>query len=159
MYPSTDEIAPPPLRLELPAVEAPSIVELGRAAKVGRSLEKPADPRSASARSHSILKPGAQSVLKGSGPKQSVSKSARASSHVLSDFSAHTPLDASGSEPADDPVGGALADALARASTAEQWDVVARLASELQARRLARAGVTDLRTAPGKRRKPRAKSR
>jgi hypothetical protein len=39
---------------------------------------------------------------------------------------------------ATDPVGLALAEALSQAATAEQWDVVGRLANELEARRRAR---------------------
>jgi hypothetical protein len=41
----------------------------------------------------------------------------------------------------------ALAEALRRASEAGQWDVVATLARELQARREARAGVVALEVA------------
>lgn len=47
-------------------------------------------------------------------------------------------------EPAGDPVEAALADALTKASAAGQWDVVARIAAELQARREARARVVQL---------------
>jgi hypothetical protein len=43
-------------------------------------------------------------------------------------------------EPEPDPVEKALAKALAEASEAKQWDVVAALAKELEARRLAHAG-------------------
>jgi hypothetical protein len=39
-----------------------------------------------------------------------------------------------------DGLEGALAEAIRRASTAGQWDIVARLAKELDARRLARSG-------------------
>ena len=39
-----------------------------------------------------------------------------------------------------DAVEAALAQALRKATTAERWDVVAQLARELEARRLARAG-------------------
>ena len=46
--------------------------------------------------------------------------------------------------PASDPVEAALADALTRAASAGQWDAVATLARELQARREARAAVVDL---------------
>jgi hypothetical protein len=48
------------------------------------------------------------------------------------------------SRPNQDPVETALAEALRRASEASQWDVVATLARELQARREALAGVVDL---------------
>jgi hypothetical protein len=50
-----------------------------------------------------------------------------------------------------DPVEAALADALTRASAAGQWDVVASLARELEARRLARADgkVVPLRRSKG----------
>jgi hypothetical protein len=46
-----------------------------------------------------------------------------------------------------DPVEVALADALTRASAAEQWNVVSTLTRELQARREARAGVVNLNSA------------
>jgi predicted lipoprotein len=42
------------------------------------------------------------------------------------------------------PVEAALATALTQASAAAQWDIVARLAGELEARRRARAGTVDL---------------
>jgi hypothetical protein len=48
------------------------------------------------------------------------------------------------SRPNQDPIEVALADALMRASVARQWDVVAMLARELQARREARARVVEL---------------
>jgi hypothetical protein len=48
------------------------------------------------------------------------------------------------SRPNQDPVEVALAEALRRASEAGQWDVVATLARELQARREARVGIVDL---------------
>jgi hypothetical protein len=54
--------------------------------------------------------------------------------------------------PLPDAVEIALADALTRASAAAQWDVVARLAGELEARRKARAGVVDLGSARMRRR-------
>jgi hypothetical protein len=54
--------------------------------------------------------------------------------------------------PTADVVEAALADALTKASAAAQWDVVARLAGELEARRKARAGVVDLVAARAKRR-------
>ena len=57
------------------------------------------------------------------------------------------------SRPNQDPVETALAEALRRASEAAQWDVVAMLARELQARREARADVVDL-DAARKRRGP-----
>jgi hypothetical protein len=41
---------------------------------------------------------------------------------------------------ASDPVEAALAKALEEAATAKRWDVVAHIAGELEARRLARAG-------------------
>jgi hypothetical protein len=43
-----------------------------------------------------------------------------------------------------DPVETALVDALTKASAAERFDLVAQLADEVQARRLARAGVPSL---------------
>jgi len=51
------------------------------------------------------------------------------------------------SRPNRDPVEEALAEALRKASEGGQWDVVATLARELQARREARAGVVDLENA------------
>ncbi|MGC4091389.1 MAG: hypothetical protein QM756_26625 [Polyangiaceae bacterium] len=50
-----------------------------------------------------------------------------------------------------DPVEAALATALTQASAAQQWDVVARLAGELEARRKARLEVVDLATERAKR--------
>jgi hypothetical protein len=44
------------------------------------------------------------------------------------------------SPPETDAVVAALAEALKRAASAERWDVVAQLARELEARRIARAG-------------------
>jgi len=58
------------------------------------------------------------------------------------------------SRPNQDPVEAALAEALRRASEAGQWEVVAALARELQARREARAGVVDLETARKRRGTP-----
>jgi hypothetical protein len=46
-----------------------------------------------------------------------------------------------------DPVEAALAGALEAASRAGEWSVVAKLAAELEARRLARANVVDLASA------------
>ena len=43
-----------------------------------------------------------------------------------------------------DPIEAALADALTKAAAAGRFDVVATLASELEARRKARANVVDL---------------
>jgi len=50
-----------------------------------------------------------------------------------------------------DPVETALAEALTKASAAGQWEIVARLAGELEARRKARAGVVDLDAARARR--------
>ena len=47
----------------------------------------------------------------------------------------------------------ALADALTRASAASQWEVVARLAGELEARRKARTTTVDLAAERAKRAK------
>ena len=58
------------------------------------------------------------------------------------------------SRPNQDAVEAALAEALRRASEAGQWDVVATLARELQARREARAGVVDLEAARKRRGMP-----
>jgi hypothetical protein len=58
------------------------------------------------------------------------------------------------SRPNQDPVETALAEALRRASEASQWDVVAMLARELQARREARADVVDLEMARKRRGPP-----
>ena len=58
------------------------------------------------------------------------------------------------SRPIQDPVEVALAEALKRAAEAGQWDVVATLARELQARREARAGVVDLEAARKRRGTP-----
>jgi hypothetical protein len=55
--------------------------------------------------------------------------------------------------PSPDLVEVALAEALAKASAAAQWEVVARLAGELEARRKARAAVVDIGTARAKRRR------
>lgn len=52
------------------------------------------------------------------------------------------------SEPVCDAVEAALANALGGAAAASEWATVARLAEELQARRLARAGVVALRPLP-----------
>jgi hypothetical protein len=46
----------------------------------------------------------------------------------------------------------ALADALAKASAAGQWNVVAQLARELEARRLSRGEVIDLQASRRQRR-------
>jgi hypothetical protein len=46
--------------------------------------------------------------------------------------------------PAADPVEAALAKAIEGATDAKEWATVARLAEELEARRLARAKVVDL---------------
>ena len=43
-----------------------------------------------------------------------------------------------------DPIEGALSDALRAATAADQWTLVAQLASELEARRRSRAGVVEL---------------
>jgi hypothetical protein len=51
-------------------------------------------------------------------------------------------------------VEGALAKALERASAAQRWDIVAQVAHELQARRLAALGVTALADARSKRAPP-----
>jgi hypothetical protein len=53
--------------------------------------------------------------------------------------------------PDPDPVETAIAAALERASTAEQWGAVEVLARELEARRKARAGVVQIDTARAKR--------
>ncbi len=58
------------------------------------------------------------------------------------------------SRPNQDAVETALAEALNRASEAAQWDVVAMLARELQARREVRAGVVDLEMARERRGTP-----
>jgi hypothetical protein len=51
----------------------------------------------------------------------------------------------------DDPVEVALADALTKAAAAGRYDVVARLAGELEARRTARSNVTPITAAKKKR--------
>jgi len=58
------------------------------------------------------------------------------------------------SRPNEDLVEAALAHALRGASDAGQWDAVATLARELQARREARAGVVDLEMARKRRGTP-----
>jgi hypothetical protein len=56
--------------------------------------------------------------------------------------------------PNQDAAEAAIAEALTRASEAGQWEVVATLARELQARREARAGVVDLEMARKRRGTP-----
>ena len=56
-----------------------------------------------------------------------------------------------GNESGSDAVEVALGDALTKAAAAAQWDVVARLAAELEARRKARSGTVDLASERAKR--------
>jgi hypothetical protein len=79
----------------------------------------------------------------GTSPTIEITGNAESESHETA-RNDHMPGQWLGNQPAPDPVEAALAVALTAASAAGQWETVAQLARELEARRRARSGTVDL---------------